>query len=285
MAIPLEYNPLTRVVLSDPDRLPHLPVQVLYLIAQALPQPSQVFNLARVNKATWEYLQPALYECEVTYEARLIAHFGHEYDERRSPTNADNTGRTGGDDQDHDNTKKNEQAECNRHCVHGLVTELCEGRVALPVARKAIEAAKAHNPSYIDGRGLRARDYERPNHRKFLGEIPPPLFTAIIFGNLTLCEVLVEAQCNVNLIQARAFFGAYRRLSFSHRPHFQIHDSCVPSGDKPWADPPDCQRYGGLDSPTCKTAGRVALDFGHADILGYLLDNGLNPLMGSVGRF
>ncbi|KAG8158528.1 hypothetical protein KVR01_011650 [Diaporthe batatas] len=328
MAIPLEYNPLTKVVPSDPDRLPHIPVQVLYLIAQALPQPSQVLNLARVNKATWDYLQPALYECEVTYEARLVAHFGDGIPKRRSaPPTANTSGQNNGDDGAHGATDNDEQPEIRVNCEHGLATGLCEtcgqriaierkdfktylvernvrqrsephsrthffksrgmtalhwacaeGTFALPVARKAIEAAKAHNPSYIDGLGLRARQYGNRIPIRLFGEIPPPLFTATAFGNLKLCVELVEAGCNVNLFQA--MHGADSRTFID--AFFRIHDSCVPTelvfplgraAAGQWLS-------SGLIPLTCNTAGHVALDFGHADVLGYLLDNGLDPLMG-----
>lgn len=60
----------------EPNRVPYLPVQILYQIAKALPQPKQVFHLALASKEIWEYLQPALYECEVTYEARLAHEYG-----------------------------------------------------------------------------------------------------------------------------------------------------------------------------------------------------------------
>ena len=72
-SVPVRYDPRVVVKPSPPHRVPHLPVQILYLVAQALPQPKWVSNLARVDKESWVYLQPALYECEVTYEAR-IAH-------------------------------------------------------------------------------------------------------------------------------------------------------------------------------------------------------------------
>lgn len=332
MAIPLEYNPLIEVVPSDPDRLPYVPVQVLYLIAQALPQPSQVFNLARVNKATWDYLQPALYECEVTYEARLGARFGNGLFQRWSPLNADYFLRINENDGDDSDGHEEEEGKCRRHCAHGLVTELCavcgqriaigkkhfrtsfarvgprrvltqhwatrffesrgmtalhwacvQGKSAIPVARKAIEAAKAHNPSYIDGRGLQPRLYRhRDSDRStFLGEIPPPLFTAIAFGNLALCVMLFGAGCNLNLVQAMDsdVMDLPRGVSFD--PFFQIHDSCKPTVNVSGTGLPTCQwEDSDLMRPTCKTAGHVALDFGHAEILGYLLDNGLDPLMG-----
>lgn len=77
-AIPTRYDPRVTVKPCDPARVPYLPVEILYHIAKALPQPKQVYNLALASKETWEYLQPALYECEVTYEARLAHKYGGE---------------------------------------------------------------------------------------------------------------------------------------------------------------------------------------------------------------
>lgn len=75
-SIPIRYDPRVVVRPCEPDRVPYLPVEILYQIAKALPQPKQIFNLAMANKGTWEYLQPALYGCEVTYEARLAHKYG-----------------------------------------------------------------------------------------------------------------------------------------------------------------------------------------------------------------
>lgn len=75
-SIPTRYDPRVVVNPCEPDRVPHLPVEILYQIARALPQPKQIFNLAMADKDTWEYLQPALWECEVTYEARLAHKYG-----------------------------------------------------------------------------------------------------------------------------------------------------------------------------------------------------------------
>lgn len=70
-SVPVRYDPRVVVKPRPPHRVPRLPVQILHLIAQALPQPKWVFNLARVDKESWEYLQPGRYECEVTYEAEI----------------------------------------------------------------------------------------------------------------------------------------------------------------------------------------------------------------------
>lgn len=317
---PLEYSPKIEVVPSDPDRLPYVPVQILYLIAQALPQPSQVFNLARVNKETWNYLQPALYECEVTYEARLVAHFGDgRRDIRRvHAPNVYAIFRIDNSEEDHGDAENDDQLKAK--CAHGLVTALCEmcgkhiaieekdftmsatvlsmtdlsrsdrrqkffqsdgmtalhwacgqGDKALPVARKAIEAAKAHQPEYIDGLGLRMRRIG--DDGQLSGEIPPPLFTAAAFGNTELCKALVEAGCKVNVIQPRQFatFVSVR----SRHPQLRIHESCVPHPRLSRA----CQ-WQGATSLSCRTAGNVALEFGRVDVLESLLDHGLDPLMG-----
>lgn len=75
-AIPVRYNPRVVVKPCHPDRVPYLPNDILYLIAKALPQPKQVFNLALASKGVWHDLEGALYECEVTYEARLAHKYG-----------------------------------------------------------------------------------------------------------------------------------------------------------------------------------------------------------------
>lgn len=337
--LPFEYSPKIKVVPSDPDRLPYIPVQILYLIAQALPQPSQVFNLARVNKETWDYLQPALYECEVTYEARLVARFGFDGPDAWEKNSIlrrpyiDSTSRINDSVGDHDDDENDgrSNARYRPQCAHGLVTELCEvcgqriavedksfrtnftttsmavirdntttqhqdffrsrgmtalhwacrkGEKALPVARKAIEAAKAHQRSYIDGRGHQMRRLGPPPLRgeppRRFGEIPPPLFTAAAFGNTKLCEKLIEAGCNVNLLQAMELRGYFRGSMLG--PHFRIHESCVrhPYNPQIW----EC---GGRDPARskCQTAGHVALAFGKIDTLKFLLDRGLDPLMGA----
>jgi ankyrin repeat protein len=324
MVIPLKYNPLVKVVPSDLERLPYVPVQILYLIAQALPQPSQVFNLARVNKATWDYLQPALWECEVTYEARLVAQFGDDFSRKRPTPNVDSTVRINENDGNNGDPEKIDRARSGRRCEHGLVTALCQvcgqriaieekrfsaglmdtsmeaiwgsnssflhqffktqgmtalhwachqGEQALPVARKAIEAAKVHQPSYIDGRDLQMRRVLGPYG--LVVEIPPPLFTAVACGNTKLCEVLVEAGCHVNLLQQKDIEGIPRRMEWG--PRFQIHDRCVRHTDNPQI----CRwEVRCSSSPTCQTAGHVALDFGSVDALGFLLDHGLDPLTG-----
>lgn len=327
---PLEYSPKIKVVPSDPDRLPYVPVQILYLIAKALPKPSQVFNLARVNKETWHYLQPALYECEVTYEARLVAHFGIGRTiagTRRSirpGSNINSTGQTNDSSPNHDDSDNYDQSEPNHvpKCPHALVTTLCEvcgqriamkekhfrtgstnasltwvrrssrtldlfdfrgltalhwacgqGDEALPVARKAIAAAKVHQPSYIDGRGLRMRRLE--GHRfevgPVFGEIPPPLFIAAAFGTAKLCEALVESGCNVNLHQGKDFQSV-----LCDGPLLRIAESCHCHPDMNQI----LQWGGGLPYSLCETAGHFALESGTMDALGFLLDRGLDPLSG-----
>lgn len=77
-AIPVRYDARVEVKPCEPTHVPCLPLDILYHIAKALPQPKQVFNLALASKDTWEHLQPAFYECEVTYEARLTRKYGDE---------------------------------------------------------------------------------------------------------------------------------------------------------------------------------------------------------------
>lgn len=111
-SIPVSYSVRVKVLPCSPDRVPQLSVDILYLIAQTLPRPKWVYNLARVNRQTWYYLQPALFQCEVTYEARLSQHFGID-DEPLSeasayeiqPRNIENT---------------------QELCRHGLNSTLCE---------------------------------------------------------------------------------------------------------------------------------------------------------------
>lgn len=52
-----------------------LPGEILYLIAQALPRPKWVDNLARSNKQSCHYLQPAFFQCDVASEARQQENF------------------------------------------------------------------------------------------------------------------------------------------------------------------------------------------------------------------
>lgn len=136
-SIPTRYDPQVTVKPCEPSRVPDLPLDIIYEIAKALPQPKQVFNLAMASKATWEYLQPALYECEVTYEARLTSKYGdksstslHKYyekyignDERGSVTE-DEEDATSSADQSRDFTG----SRCQGDSTAGYE---CDGRISL----------------------------------------------------------------------------------------------------------------------------------------------------------
>lgn len=99
----VNFRPTVEPVASN--RIPYLPIEIRYNIAKKLPRPKWIYNLARVDKSTWEYLQPALYECEVTYEARLkelassMAKIQKKY--RSSTTKSS---KDGNDSEDNDNS-------------------------------------------------------------------------------------------------------------------------------------------------------------------------------------
>lgn len=78
-SISVWYSSRVQVKPCSADRVPQLSLEILYLIAKALPRPKWIYNLAQVNKHCWHYLQPALYQCEVTYETKLKEHFGIGY--------------------------------------------------------------------------------------------------------------------------------------------------------------------------------------------------------------
>lgn len=313
-SIPVWYSPQVKVIPCSPDRVPHLSVEILYLIAQALPRPKWIYNLARVNKQSWHYLQPALFQCEVTYDARLKEHFGNG-DEGRSGIWSESWSEDGITEKQ---TADQEEAQDQcRHCLRTTLCEECGDRIAmekvsfkgdwhslfqrtrcstdmtalhwacrkdadgLPAGLKAIRAASVHQPSYIDGMDLMQRRMgtTRPEDRwdgyyglPIHGEIPPPLLLAVAFGNAELCEALVEAGCNVNLLQHGE--RCKKRRAEAALPWFQVgtvHD--------PFYDDPDFQgEYD--DSTECQTAGQVAVKFGRPALLKLLLDSGLNPRLG-----
>lgn len=193
-AIPARYDPRVVVIPCAPDRVPDLPVQILYLIAQELPQPKSVFNLAIASKGTWDYLQPALYQCEVTYEARLIHKYGGGTSEKAAQSNEPSCHEQCGECQGRinldDRTFESPVPE-NLLCTDRRITALhwasMQGESALPVALKAIRSALKHQPSYIDGMGLRARQYREVASAKdyilVSAELPPPLSLAVAQGN------------------------------------------------------------------------------------------------------
>lgn len=313
-SIPIRYNPRVRVVPCSPDRVPYLPVQILYLIAQALPRPKWVYNLARVNKHSWYYLQPALFQCEVTYEARLKEHFGIDCG---TAWKDGSTGRATDDGK-----------ETQEHCRHSLRTTLCEecgdriaiekvifradwradfmreagtanvtalhwacakGADGVPAGLKAIRAASVHQPSYIDGTGLILRNLEyssigdSPGADTYgnpkCGEIPSPLSLAVAFGNLELCEAMIEAGCNVNLLQPGGCtvdsLCDATPDSFKAKTLFKIHDKCRPEREAAR----DCQWYDDTFIG-CQTAGHVAVSHQRPAFLKLLVDGGLDPHLG-----
>lgn len=54
--LPARYDPRVVVKPCQTARVPYLPVEIIYQIAEALPQPREVLNLTLANKETWEYL-------------------------------------------------------------------------------------------------------------------------------------------------------------------------------------------------------------------------------------
>lgn len=305
-SIPVRYSARVKVLPCSSDRVPRLSVDILYLIAQTLPRPKWVYNLARVNKECWYYLQPALFQCEVTYEARLSQHFGVD-DEHLSEASA------------YEIQRRNIEGT-QELCRHGLNTTLCEecgGRIAIeevtfrvhrhadllsetrvaqvtalhwacakgpdgvPAGLKAIRAASVHQPSYIDGKNLipRYMGYENygdsfiPQIVRLYGDIPPPLFMAVAFGNIDLCKALIEAGCNVNLLQpGECCEGVFRHQNPSEfRTLFKIHDKCTSRRRCDWDI---------IQVVPCRTAVHVAVRHDSPALLKLLLDGGLDPQLG-----
>lgn len=321
-SIPAVYDSRVLIRSCNPDQVPYLPIQILYLIARALPRPRWVYNLARVNRETWYYLQPALFECEVTYEARLEERFGNG---DREDEWGECSERSGSGEEQGQNKEPTTRDDGSRghpdQCRHGLRTALCEecgekiaieehifnevrlweemdcyllasmwrrqyshltalhwackkGDHALPVALKAIRAASAHQPSYIDGVGLRLRQYGYTNDLfgtriPLLGEFPSPLFIAVEYGNQNLAEVLIEAGCNLNLIHPKEMCADDELV------YFKIHESCMP------ADGRQGSHWGGETLANCQTAGHLAVEHNEPSILKLLLDRGLDPYLGT----
>lgn len=360
-SVPIRYDPRVVVKPSCPHRVPRLPVHILYLIAHALPQPRWIFNLARVDKESWAYLQPALYECEVTYETR-ISHVLRYWGGVSSYTLQEDYGfivrkaadRAGGRsdwDSDSDSDNDNDGGENNAkpkmmrrvfytRCKQGSASgecDRCEGRInidkrifydllpkdlletnrrgltalhwasirgasALPVALKALRSAQAHQPSYIDGVGLMKRLYERyPRNglprdpgsnlpvnsaldRDLIpADLPPPLFLAVAHGNVAVCKALIEAGCDVNILQGQAICGKALDWEMS----FKIHKKCMRLKIRgnpslkcvcQWETGPEY--FNDIDAPGCQTAGHVAIRYNRADMLKFLLQNGLDVKLG-----
>lgn len=302
-SIPVRYDRRVTVVPCSPNRLPVLPVQILYLIAQALPRPKWVYNLARINRESWHYLQPALFLCEVTYEARLKDHFG--IGDEHLPKGWWTEIQTSQEEED------------RRCCGHGLKTTLCEecgeqiaienltlkgnfqasglleqvtnsdltalhwacsrGTDGLSAGLKAIRAASVYQPSYIDGIGLLLR---RQSWGPATGEIPPPLFLSVAFGNTKLCEALIQAGSNVNLLQpgeceeprlpeTRLVYRALKSLVMA-----KSHVECVPRPGEIVC------RWDNIKRSDCQTVGHLAVYHRRPLMLERLLDSGLDPLLG-----
>ncbi|KAG8157055.1 hypothetical protein KVR01_013045 [Diaporthe batatas] len=262
-SIPVRYDPRVVVKPCEPDRVPHLPGDILYMIAQALPQPKQVFNLALASKDTWYHLQPALYECEVTYEARLA----HRYDiEFRV-------------------FKATVPVRYKPYHIAGAMTALhwasTRGASALPVAQRAIQAALVHQPSYINGLDLIRRAYylqeDIPRRtRRTFGDHPPPLFIALAHGNLELFQALVDAGADLSLTLGRMeYYHCSRDIS-------KIHSRCAASW--PFETVPGACMFGdpiaGYEEPhyptVCQTIGHLAIELGQTEVLEMLLRKGLD---------
>lgn len=313
--LPARYDPRIVVKPCQTARVPYLPVEIIYQIAEALPQPRQVFNLALASKETWEYLQPALFKCEVTYEARLIHLYGgessaslrqhhEEYPRERDKFKKARSGKAPLEDR-----AGCQQSEAPAEC------EECEGQIALedrtfegpnpenllstdrpmtalhwastqgpsalPVAKKAIRAALAHQPSYINGTNLKVRKYLYLDHRHpneegkpFPADLPPPLFLAVAHGNTDVVKALIDAGCDLNLLQGQ---GVYidRRYSWPNKKlmmGFKIHKECL----NPGRDTDCFCESWNFDDAACHTVGHVAVHFGQTELLEMLLRRGLD---------
>jgi ankyrin repeat protein len=341
--IPARYDPRLKVEPCDPARVPYLPVEILYLIARALPQPKSVFNLALSSKETWEYLSPALFDCEVTFESRLSERYGGRSSDSLQQHFAKYLKGSFGDAETEEIiTTSPEESEqtlqaSGKGCQHGKPTEQCDecgerirpdsrtfespmpddllftdrrltalhwaciqGPSALPVALKAIRSALAHQPSYIDGVGLMERLYRDStmNDGELIpADLPPPVFFAAAYGNVEVCKALIEAGCNVNLLQGQSVCQD-RSLAHGWEPvmAFKAHKECgsshggmglVWSVNRPL--PCVCQwfsfnpRFEPLfEAPGCQTAGHVAIRYEKSEMLEILLGGGLDVQKGLV---
>jgi hypothetical protein len=104
--IPARYDPNFKIKPCDPARVPHLPVQILYLIARALPDPKSVFKFAGSSEETWDCWQPAFFECEVTLKSRLLERYGGNY-----PTNLYNNSDDGREESEEASTTSFEEPD------------------------------------------------------------------------------------------------------------------------------------------------------------------------------
>lgn len=310
-AIPVRYDPRVKVKPCEPARIPCLPLDILYQIAMALPQPKQVFNLALASKDTWEYLQPALFWCEVTYEDRLAHKYGGEsslpsrqcsrswaaiYQVESRPTCqgggiaddcAECEGRIGLEERIF---KARKPKKDNPFRIDGAMTALHwaakQGPSALPVAQKVIRSALAHQPSYINGVNLQERRLCKPKQnvlKKYIpADLPPPLFLAVAHGNSEVFKALLDAGCAVNLLQGGSVDHYRSAWSTPGDPgtSFKIHEGCIKCGSfacifeyKEKFDPLD---YLEAEPRFCQTAGHIAVRYEQPEMLKALLQSGLD---------
>lgn len=340
-SVPVKYDPRVVVNPSAPDRVPHLPAQILYLIAKALPQPKSVLSLALANKETWEYLQPALFESEVTYEARLAQRYGggsssslqQHYGKRLESDSED----------DHSENHENDVSETDDSdqypeameavCQHGRTIGQCDeceerinlddrtfesplpdnllftdrrmtalhwacmqGASALPVALKALCAAQKHQPSYINGVGLQERKYRdetREDGKLVPADLPPPIFLAAAHGNVAVCKALIDAGCDLDIVQGQAKCEDWGDDESDVENEdeaigepvisYKIHKACVASEFLGLDCVCQWGRSGVITSVNgCQSVGHVAIQYGKIDILKTLLRSGLNTQLGLV---
>lgn len=310
-AIPVRYDPRVEVKPCEPARVPQMPLDILYQIAKALPQPKQVFNLALASKDTWEYLQPALYQCEVTYEKRLAHKYGGESSlpsrqysrswaalyqvESRSKCQgggvADDCAECEGRIRLEERIFKAIRPKKDDPIrINGAMTALHwaakQGSSALPVAQKAIRSALAHQPSYINGVNLQERRLcarKQKVLKKYIpADLPPPIFLAVAHGNFEVFKALLDAGCAVNLLQGGSVDGYRSAWSTPGHPgtSFKIHEGCIKCGSfacifeyKTRSDPLD---YLEVEPRLCQTAGHIAVRYEQPEMLKILLQSGLD---------
>lgn len=317
--LPARFDSRVVVKPCEPDRIPYLPLEIIYQIAEALPQPKQILNLAIASKEVWEYLQPALYKSEVTYEARLIHRYGGESStslyqyygehlesdksettESGKPSTGEGAGcQTGCDlapkecnECEGQITLEDRTFEANRPrsllCTVRRMTALhwasIQGPSALFVAQRAIRAALVHQPSYINGTNLKERQYyEHLYENSHPADLPPPLFLAVAHGNTAVVQALVDAGCELGLFQGQdlcdGLKGGRRRILMSYK----IHKECV----RPRGEETEHCFCGGatwqedFHLKACHTVGHVAIAFQQTELLEMLLRSGLNAQQGS----
>lgn len=317
--LPARFDPRVKVKPCEPDRIPYLPLEIIYQIAEALPRPKQILNLAIASKEVWEYLQPALYKSEVTYEARLIHRYGgesstslYQYYGKYLESDKSETTKSG-------KPPTEETAGCQTGCdLAPKECNECEGQItlenrtfesnspgsllypvrrmtalhwasiqgpsALLVAQRAIRAALAHQSSYINGTNLRERQYAGGLFdNSYPADLPPPLFLAVAHGNTAVVKALVETGCELGLFQAQRLCDEWQRGNRRILMSYKIHKECVrPRGGKT----EHCFCGGAtweedFHLKACHTVGHVAIDFKQTKLLEMLLRSGLNAQQGS----